>query len=100
MDNTITLDQTVPISTLPRDYMSIIAKSEEKNKPVVLLRHGKSVGAIISNKLLASYAKLKKMYEEEKLLRIVGEAEREYKDGKTVTIKADDIGAMRRLIGL
>lgn len=95
MDN-ITLDQTVPISSLPRDYMSLLQKSAEKNEPVVLLKHNKSVGAIISDKLLRSYSKLKTKYEEEKLLRIAAEARAEYATGKMPNSNNADLA---KLIG-
>jgi hypothetical protein len=95
MNNTITLDQTVPISTLPRDYLSILSRSADQNKPVILLKHNKSVGAIVSDKLLRSYLKLRRMYEEERLLRICAEAEIEYASGKMLT---SDDGTMEELM--
>ena len=99
MDNTITLDQTVPVSALQRDYNEVIARAEKSKESIVLVRHSKPVVRLISEKVYIQLKKFKRMYQEEAALRVFEQGEEEYRQGKTVSIRADDIDAMKKLIG-
>jgi len=97
--NTITLDQTVPVSALQRDYNEVIERAEKSKDSIVLVRHNKPVVRIISEKVYTQLKKFKRMYQEEVALRIFERGEEEYRQGKTVSILANDIDAMKELIG-
>lgn len=81
----ISLSQTVPISRVPRDYLSLFRRSARREEPVVVLRHGKPVGALVAQSVLEALMEIRRKYEEEKVLRIVRRGDREYREGKTVT---------------
>lgn len=98
--DSITLDQMVPVSTLQRDYNEVIGRAEKSKDSIVLVRHSKPVVRLISEKVYKQLFKFKRMYEEEKLLRIVEEGQREYRERKTISIATDDISSMKKLIGL
>lgn len=52
MMNNITLSQTEPISSLPRDYASFLRRAKRKNEPVVFLKRNKPVAALLDWKLM------------------------------------------------
>ena len=78
----INLSQTAPISQLPRDYLKFLRQSEEKNEPVIFLRHSKPVGALLSDKVFSDLMATKQAYEEEKVLKLAEEGRDEYRTGK------------------
>lgn len=94
--NTITLDQTVPVSALQRDYNEVIELVENSKDSIVLMRHSKPIVRLVSEKIYTQLKKFKRMYEEERLLRICAEAEIEYASGKMLS--TDDM-SMAELIG-
>lgn len=79
------LSQTVPVSQLPRKYLSLLKSSKKKGEPVILVRHNKPVGAIVANKVLENLLKIKQIWEEEKVLQLVKSGDKEFAQGKTVT---------------
>lgn len=76
------MSQTVSISELPRDYLSLFRRSAKREEPVVLLRHGKPVGAVIAQSVLNRLMEIKRKYEEERLFRTAEEGMKEYRAGK------------------
>lgn len=79
------LSQTVRISELPRDYLSLLKSSQKKQEPVILLRHNKPVGALVCKKVLDQLMSLKKKFEEEKALYLIKQGDKEYRTNKTIT---------------
>jgi|APSaa5957512576_1039674.scaffolds.fasta_scaffold27379_2 hypothetical protein len=83
--NNITLSQTAPISSLPRDYLAFFKQSAKREEPVIFLRHGKPVGALVAQKVLDQLLTIKRKYEEDRVLKIAKQGMKEYREGKTVT---------------
>ena len=87
MDN-ISLSQTVSISELPRDYLGLLKRSAKRKEPVVFLRYGKAVGALLAQSVLEQLLSIKRKYEEEKLFRVAQQGMKEYREGKAKKLKS------------
>lgn len=94
--NTITLDQTVSVTDLQRDYNEVITRAEKSKDSIVVVRHSKPVVRLVSEKIYRQMMKFKRMYEIEQTLRIVEESRKEYASGKMLS--TDDM-SMEELIG-
>ena len=79
-----TLSQTVPISSLPRNYWGILEDSKKKGEPVILLRHSKPVGALVAKKVLDDLVRIKTIFEEERAMSLIKKGNKEYSEGQTV----------------
>jgi len=78
------LSQMVPVSKLPRNYLSLLKASQKKEEPIILMRHSKPVGAIVADKVLQKLLKIKQMWEEENALGLVEAGDKEFSRGETV----------------
>jgi hypothetical protein len=79
------LSQTVSISRLPRDYLSLLKTSQKKQEPVVLLKHSRPVGALVAQGVLNKLLEIKEKWEQQKALNLIEEGDKEYTQGKTTT---------------
>lgn len=86
--NNISLSQTAPISSLPRDYLAFFQRSAKRDEPVIFLRHGKPVGALLAQKVLDQLLTIKRKYEEDKALKTAEQGVREYKKGRALKLES------------
>jgi prevent-host-death family protein len=85
--NKITLDQTVPVSELQRDYNEVIERAEKSKDSIVIVRHRKPIVRLISEKVYSQLVKFRRLYEEEVALRLFEKGEAEYSARLTVSTK-------------
>lgn len=80
--NLSTLAQTEPISSLPRDYARLLAKTKAKKEPIVFLRRNTPVGALVSWEWLKNILEIKARHEEKEALANIAKSEKEFETGK------------------
>lgn len=79
------LSQTVPVSSLPRNYLSLIKNSQERGEPIILLRHSKPIGALVSKRVLDKLMQTQMKMEEREALDLVKKGNHEFRHGETVS---------------
>lgn len=86
--NNINLSQTEPISSLPRDYASLVKRAEKSNEPVVFLKRNRPVVALIGWELLQEFLSYQARLEEKEILENIRQSEKEYKAGRAKVLKS------------
>jgi len=82
------LSQIVPISDLPRKYLSIINKANSSSQPVIIFKRNKPVAGILSYKMLKSLMESQRKNEEKDALETIFSGEKDLISGKTKTLKS------------
>lgn len=82
----ITISQTEPISSLPKDYSRLLKKAQREKKPIVLLRRNRPVGALVGWEWLEKAINDKRRLEEKEALVKIKKSEEEFKKGKAKVI--------------
>lgn len=82
------LSQIVPISDLPRKYLSIINKANSSSQPVIIFKRNRPIAGILSYKILEALMESQRINEEEDALNTIFSGEKDLKEGKTKTLKS------------
>jgi len=83
--NNFSFSQTEPISSLPRDYASLVKRVKEKKEPVIFLKRNRPVVALIEWEMLEALMALKSKLNEAEALEKIALSEKEYRAGKAYT---------------
>jgi len=86
--NNFTLSQTEPISSLPRDYSSLLVRAKKRKEPVIFLKRNRPVAALLSWEFLNELMEVKRKLDEEEALNNVLQSEKEYRAGKAKILKS------------
>lgn len=86
--NNFNLSQTEPISSLPRDYASLVRRVKEKKEPVIFLKRNRPIVALMDWELLKKLMAFKTKLEEAGALATISQSEKEFKAGKARTLKS------------
>lgn len=81
-------DQIVPISQLPRRYLSILREAKTSGKPIIIFRRNKPVAGIVSYEHLSTLLEAKREAEEKEALEKISVGEREFKEGRAKILKS------------
>lgn len=81
-------NQIVSVSDLARKSQAILAKATSANKePVILFKRNKPIAAIVDFDKFSDLIKAQEEIEMKEALRTIAIADKEYKEGKTKTMK-------------
>ena len=86
--NNLTFSQTEPISSLTRDYASLVRRVIDKEEPIVFLKRNRPAVALMGWDLLSKLMALKTKIEEKEALESIALSEKEYRSGKVKKLKS------------
>lgn len=85
------MDAVIPFITtvadLQRGYRTLVDKIKRTGEPLVVVNNGKPDVVVVSVETYNNRTKRLKELEEEYLLKVLKEAKKEYREGKTVWLK-------------
>ena len=86
--NNLTLSQTEPISSLPRDYSNLLIRAKKRKEPVIFLKRNKPIGALLSWEFLKELMEVKRKLDKEEALNNILQSEKDYKAGRAKILKS------------
>lgn len=88
--NTLTVSQLVSISTLQRDYASLVEQAKKMAQPLFLLRRNRPEAILISVPAYEEMAEKSRLYEEKLAMEAIAEFEKDRKTGRLLVGKAGE----------
>ena len=86
--NDLNLSQTEPISSLPRNYASLVARANKEKKPIVFLKRNQPVVALLDWEEMKKLMALKVKSEEQEALKNIAQSEKESRFGKAKILRS------------
>lgn len=81
------IPQITTVANLQRDYRTLVDKIKRTGEPLVVVNNGKPDVVVISVKTYNDRTRRLKELEEGYLLKVLEEAKKEHREGKTVWLK-------------
>ena len=82
------MPKTVSVSDIQKDYRKIFDRAKKTKEPIIVLSNNKPDVAIVDYESLEALREAFHEKEIRETLRIIKQGDKEYREGKTVTVKS------------